>query len=318
MLLSVEQQRTLLRLLEEALESGLFKNPNFVEREGIRVRDLDPEDRQTQYNAICAVEGNLRSWLQAREETASLVAGRNSKYVRSCCSILRSRLRNRKTAPAADNYNAPHNHDRRSMAARPSYLRGREQLREKINELYESGLELLNETGSILFIFTTLRHDASTGNKLEESEAFLSLSVLYILAVITFTLSLLVRLLIALSAYPEVDPGYIYKSDLSTGYIRVKRPNPDGRADQRRKFFAFVFLYLIEPNSGKKCIASTFRQAKEFFNADGTSHEMHPLALEFHLLHSESETNIRTILAVILLADLPELCIELLYLLLLL
>ncbi len=126
----------------------------------------------------------------------------------------------------------------------------------------------------------------------------------------TFVLSLCTRLFIASSNYPEVDKGYTVRSDLSTGYLRVKKPNEDGRPDQRGKFFAAVVLYLVEPNSGKKMISSTFRRTREFFNADGTSHEMHPLALEYFLLHTECKQNIRTILAVILLADFPELVIE--------
>ncbi|CAD7966233.1 unnamed protein product, partial [Amoebophrya sp. A120] len=344
----IPQNRALQILQQQALESGLFKNPAFVKKERIRWQSLTVEEQQAQYDAICAVVQNFKNWLEGCEEKKSFSGGARARLPTSRSASTSNGARDEVISGARsrntnidDKYTSSQKEERALLQEHgksshveiaTSYPRGREKLRDWINELYESGLELLNETGSVLFIFTTLRpesdddHDGHQhGGATEKSsadllndDAFLRLDTLYALAVFTFVLSLCTRLFIASSNYPEVDKGYTVRSDLSTGYLRVKKPNEDGRPDQRGKFFAAVVLYLVEPNSGKKMISSTFRRTREFFNADGTSHEMHPLALEYFLLHTECKQNIRTILAVILLADFPELIIEFLYAILLL
>ncbi len=209
----IPQNRALQILQQQALESGLFKNPAFVKKERIRWQSLTVEEQQAQYDAICAVVQNFKNWLEGCEEKKSF-SGRarararpptsrsaSSNGARDEISGARSRNTNidDKYTSSQKEEHALQEHGKSSTRVEiaTSYPRGREKLRDWINELYESGLELLNETGSVLFIFTTLRpenhdddHDGHHGGATEKSssdllndDAFLRLDTLYTLAV---------------------------------------------------------------------------------------------------------------------------------------
>ncbi len=205
----IPQNRALQILQQQALESGLFKNPAFVKKERIRWQSLTVEEQQAQYDAICAVVQNFKNWLEGCEEKKSFSGGARARppTSRSASSngdrdeISGARSRNTniddKYTSSQKEEHALQEHAKSShVEIATSYPRGREKLRDWINELYESGLELLNETGSVLFIFTTLRpesdddHDGHHGGATEKSssdllndDAFLRLDTLYALAV---------------------------------------------------------------------------------------------------------------------------------------
>jgi len=135
-----------------------------------------------------------------------------------------------------------------------TYTRGKEQNKLDIAQVYESGLEVLNEIGSIFFTFSTLYALGSTHRWL----FYVSLFCLF--------MAFFSRLSISLSNYFMVDRGFIEKSDLSTGYVLTRFQTG---YDKICYFYAAVLLYLIEPCSGRRAIQWTLKKTQESINLDG-------------------------------------------------
>jgi hypothetical protein len=214
---------------------------------------------QSEYEAVSSVTSNLQRWLKAREEQPRDSGG----------------------------------------GVETSYARGREQLAMSVMHGMDTGVEILNEFGSVFFTFTTL---LSLGSD----------HALFLASVSCLALTVVARLLIALSNWPNVETGTVIRSTIETGYIPQKVRT--GK-DKRLAFLVAVPLYLIEPSSGRRFLKRTLRESVSQMGVDGTTQDMHPLAVENTILYVAAKTEIRTSLSIIMLADLPELTIEVVYLL---
>ncbi|GMH65750.1 hypothetical protein TrST_g202 [Triparma strigata] len=179
-----------------------------------------------------------------------------------------------------------------------SYERGRERLRENIMDVVDSVIELTNEFGSAFFIFSVLW-------KLDNQ-------ILFQVSVCFLFINLVARLLIGLRNYPHVDDGTVIRATLETGY--VEKTFRIG-SSKKPTFFLALLLFVIEPSSGRKLIKETLRKTQTAKNADGTTHDLHPVALKKLGLYLSARNEVQTSLAITLFADLPELAIELLYIL---
>ena len=177
------------------------------------------------------------------------------------------------------------------------YVRGREKLATNIFHAMDTTVEVLNELGSVFFTFTVL---------LEVGGA------LFVASLICLGSTVFARLIIALTNWPQVETGTVVRSTLETGYIATKVRT--GR-DKRSLFLAAVLLYLVEPASGRRVLKGTLRETVSKMAVDGTSMDMHPIAMENTVLFVGAKTEIRTSLSLMVLADLPELTIEVIFLL---
>lgn len=134
---------------------------------------------------------------------------------------------------------------------------------------------------------------------------------LFLASVSCIGLTIIARLLIALSNWTQVETGTVIRSTIETGYIpQTFRTGKDRRA----QFLLSVPLYLIEPSSGRRYLKNTLRESVSQMGVDGTTQDMHSLAIENGNLYVAAKTEVRTSLSIIILADLPELTIELVYL----
>ena len=99
---------------------------------------------------------------------------------------------------------------------------------------------------------------------------------LFLASISCIGLTVVARLLIALSNWPQVETGSVIRSTLETGYIPQKFRT--GK-DRRLQFLLYVPLYLIEPSSGRRFLKKTLRESVSQMGVDGTSQDMHSLAI---------------------------------------
>jgi hypothetical protein len=133
--------------------------------------------------------------------------------------------------------------------------------------------------------------------------------------------NVLLRFGIAASNRHAVDTGRATRSDETTGWTNetiVTGPN------QRRMFWTkAVPLYMLEPHVGRSYIAAalpmqsvTRDKATATSRATTFTRDVHPLAVGALRSAAECATDIRTSLLLVGVEDMPELCVELAYLLL--
>ena len=174
------------------------------------------------------------------------------------------------------------------------YVRGRAKLADSIMNVVDSWIEILNEAGSAYFIFSTLRN--------------LSDKTLYVVSLAFLAFNVFARIFIGLRNLPHVNDGHVTRADLDTGYLEKRIKTGES---QQLQFFLGVIVFIFEPSSGRKMINATLKKTKSSKNSDGTTHDMHPLALHMLTLYLSARNEIMTSLSITICADLPELAVEL-------
>ncbi|GMH54027.1 hypothetical protein TL16_g01589 [Triparma laevis f. inornata] len=286
---STYHQYTLLLQQQEELEGKIME----MEREhfggsGAAAAEV-PEQRR-----IANTLRKLRMTLKEEEVIGEL------KFYNESATLLQKQMEYDEMSILGDNVQKwlSRREEQDEVKVKISYERGREKLREKIMDVVDSWIELLNEFGSAFFIFSTLR-------QLENQLMFqVSLSFL--------VFNLFARLAIGLRNYGHVDDGKVVRADLETGYVEKRFKTGDSK---KGKFWAALLVFMVEPSSGRKMIKETLRKTKSLKNSDGTTHDLHPVALKMLGLYLSARNEIQTSLSITLCADIPELVVELIYIL---